>query len=62
MNTNPGNTDQEWPQWKTRMHSVIFGTDTREGRLFDLILLLSIVASVLVVLPALRREAWIRPY
>lgn len=47
---NPGSkAPKPWPAWKTRMHEVIFGTDTYEGRLFDMILLISIVISVFVV-------------
>ncbi|MGF1564071.1 MAG: ion transporter [Flavobacteriales bacterium] len=36
--------------WRTVLHTVIFGTDTRAGRRFDLILLYLIIASVVVVL------------
>ncbi|MDX1684165.1 MAG: ion transporter [Saprospiraceae bacterium] len=35
---------------KERIHIVIFGTDTPEGKLFDIILLISILASVVVVI------------
>ena len=38
-----------WPQWKTRLNRVIFGTDTSAGRLFDIILMIFITLSVLVV-------------
>lgn len=35
---------------RTRLHTIIFGTDTKAGKNFDLILLIIILASVLVVL------------
>lgn len=35
--------------WKTRCHTVIFGTDTPAGKTFDVILLVAILLSVLVV-------------
>ncbi len=36
--------------WRRRLHEIIFEADTRAGRLFDLILLWLIVASVVVVM------------
>ncbi|RWA51164.1 ion transporter [Cupriavidus sp. UYMSc13B] len=36
--------------WRQRWYTIIFEADTREGRLFDVTLLLAIVASVLVVM------------
>lgn len=56
--------------WRTRLHEVIFGTETRAGRLFDSILIWTIIASVIVVMlesvekyrlvfgPALRGAEW----
>ncbi len=41
--------DRPWPAWRIRLNQIIFGTDTREGRLFDIILLVFITLSVLVV-------------
>jgi voltage-gated potassium channel len=35
--------------WKIRCHTVIFGTDTRAGKAFDVVLLVAILLSVLVV-------------
>lgn len=35
---------------KEKIHSIIFGTDTREGRLFDIILMICILASVFIVI------------
>ncbi len=40
--------DQE--HWRSKIHLVIFGTSTRAGKRFDLILLVLIVASVLIVM------------
>jgi voltage-gated potassium channel len=42
-------TGRSWPAWRTRLHQVIFGTDTPEGKLFDIILMLFIALSVMVV-------------
>ena len=36
--------------WRRRGFDIVFGTDTRAGRLFDLVLMLAIVASVLVTM------------
>jgi voltage-gated potassium channel len=36
--------------WRLRLYTIIFEADTREGRLFDLVLLAFIVASVAVVM------------
>ncbi len=36
--------------WQTRMHEVIFEADTAPGKLFDILLILSILASVVVVM------------
>lgn len=58
------------PRWRQRLHEVIFESDTRAGRAFDLALLVAIVASVLAVVlesvpdvrrdhgPALRAVEW----
>ena len=46
MNTE---NQEKWPQWKTTLHEVIFGTETPAGRAFDVILMISISFSVLVV-------------
>jgi voltage-gated potassium channel len=44
--------NSQYPQtsWRQRLHTIIFESDTRAGKAFDLLLLLSIVASVLVVM------------
>ncbi|MDP2361472.1 MAG: ion transporter [bacterium] len=36
--------------WRRTLHTVIFGHDTRAGRAFDLVLIASILASVLVIM------------
>lgn len=36
--------------WRARWYTIIFEADTREGRLFDITLLIAIVASVVVVM------------
>jgi len=36
--------------WRYRLHEVIYGTDTREGKLFDLILLGVILYSIIIVM------------
>jgi voltage-gated potassium channel len=38
------------PEFLNRLHEIIFESDTRAGRLFDILLLLAIVLSVIVVL------------
>ncbi len=37
------------PPWRFRLHELIFEADTREGKIFDLILLSCIIASVIAV-------------
>lgn len=36
--------------WKSRLHEIIYEADTKEGKLFDVILLFLILASILVVM------------
>lgn len=38
------------PDWKVKMHEVIFEADTPKGKLFDVILLWAILASVIAVM------------
>jgi len=47
MENRPSDTD---PGWKRRAYSIIFESDTRQGQLFDIVLLLAIVLSVLTVM------------
>jgi voltage-gated potassium channel len=48
------------PRWRTRLHEVIFESDTPAGRAFDLALLVAILVSVAAVMlesvPAIRAE------
>ncbi|MGI9547416.1 MAG: ion transporter [Flavobacteriaceae bacterium] len=36
--------------WRTKLHEIIYGTHTRSGKLFDIILLIVIVYSVIIVM------------
>jgi len=46
---------------RSRLHQIIFKADTQEGRMFDLLLFVAILASVLVVVlesvPSVRMRA-----
>ncbi|MBU0479807.1 MAG: ion transporter [Proteobacteria bacterium] len=42
--------DSDHAAWRHALHEVIFGTETPAGKMFDLLLIYSIVASVLVVM------------
>ncbi|MCG8353722.1 MAG: ion transporter [Chloroflexales bacterium] len=48
MSSQPPNP--HWPQWRDRLHEIIFEADTPAGKLFDVVLIWSIVCSVTVVL------------
>ena len=41
--------NHETMKFKEHLHSIIFRTDTRAGKLFDLVLLISIILSILIV-------------
>ena len=43
-------TDTGLSPWQKRLHEIIFEADTFEGKLFDIILLIAIVLSVIVVM------------
>lgn len=45
-------------RWKVSLHRIIFGTNTKSGRLFDELLLVSIVLSVIIVF--LDSVSWIK--
>jgi voltage-gated potassium channel len=45
------------PSWRHRLHTVIFESDTRAGRLFDTVLIVCILASVATVI--LETVGWI---
>ncbi len=36
--------------WKSKLHEVIYGTHTRAGKLFDIVLLVVILYSVIIVM------------
>ena len=38
------------PSWKKRLHEIIYEADTKEGKVFDVILLIAILASILLVM------------
>ena len=42
--------DSSTPNWRHRLHEVVFEADTRAGKIFDVALILAIVASVIVVM------------
>jgi voltage-gated potassium channel len=39
-----------WSPFRQRLHSIIFEAETKEGRLFDILLLIAILISVIVVM------------
>ena len=43
-------TDRPEPSWRDRLHEIIFEADTPVGKLFDVVLIWSIILSVIVVL------------
>ena len=44
------NTDKQLKPWQKKLHEIIFEADTFEGKLFDIILLIAILLSVIVVM------------
>jgi voltage-gated potassium channel len=38
------------PSWKERLHEIIYEADTKEGKLFDVVLLIAIIASIILVM------------
>ncbi len=44
------NTTIKKTTWKQRLHEIIYEADTKEGKLFDVILLIAIIASILLVM------------
>ena len=44
------NTNDNKPSWKHRLHEIIYEADTKQGKLFDIILLVAIIASILLVM------------
>ena len=42
--------EKKYPEWKQRLFKIIFESDTRAGQVFDIVLLIFIVISILVVM------------
>jgi len=42
--------DPQYANWQHKLHEIIFEADTRAGKLFDIVLILAIILSVLVVM------------
>ena len=38
------------PSWRHRLHEIIYEADTKEGKLFDIVLLIAIIASIIFVM------------
>lgn len=38
------------PQWKTKLHDIIYEADTKEGKWFDIILIITILISIILVM------------
>ena len=36
--------------WKTKLHEIIYEADTKEGKLFDIILIITIIISIILVM------------
>ena len=41
---------QQKKDWRARLHEIIYEADTPEGKLFDVILLIAIIASIFFVM------------
>lgn len=44
------NKTNQKKDWKERLHEIIYEADTKEGKLFDIILLVAIIASIALVM------------
>jgi len=44
------NKTTKYLKWKSRLHEIIYEADTKEGKLFDVVLLFVIIASIVVVM------------
>lgn len=47
---NVQHNKEDFPKWKYKVHEVIYEADTPAGKMFDIILLIAILVSVLVVM------------
>ncbi len=43
-------TPNKTPKWKQKLHEIIYEADTKEGKWFDIILILAILASIVFVM------------
>lgn len=48
MKTNKKNI--ALPTWKTKLHEIIYEADTKQGKLFDIILIITIIISIILVM------------
>ena len=44
------NSETKKSTWKERLHEIIYEADTKEGKLFDVVLLIAIIASIILVM------------
>ena len=44
------NPQKSFPKWKQKLHSIIYEADTKEGKLFDVILIAAILLSIFLVI------------
>ncbi|WP_299060848.1 ion transporter [uncultured Polaribacter sp.] len=44
------NENEKKSSWKEKLHEIIYEADTKEGKLFDVVLLIAIIASILLVM------------
>lgn len=54
--------DSHLPPWRHRLHEIIFEADTPAGKTFDVVLILTILASVAVVIVSTLPGARVEPY
>lgn len=43
-------TEKPFPAWKTKLHEIIYEADTKQGKLFDVILIIAIIISIVLVM------------
>jgi len=43
-------TNKPFPAWKTKLHEIIYEADTKQGKLFDVILIIAIIISIVLVM------------
>lgn len=41
---------EQWSPWRRKIHTIVFEAETKEGRFFDILLLVAILISVIVVM------------